>query len=97
MKPVHERQGLVYAARRATWAASSYGITAVRIALRGKGEGRAAAARPGEERLAFVVGSPRSGTSFTGRALGSQPGWVDLGEVPILKAAVPALVQLSRG
>jgi hypothetical protein len=52
--------------------------------------------RPGEERLAFVVGSPRSGTSFTGSALGSQPGWVDLGEVPVLKAAVPKLVQLSR-
>jgi Sulfotransferase family len=96
MQAVHERQGLVRAARQATWAASSYGITAVRVALRGKGEGRAAAARPGEERLAFVVGSPRSGTSFTGRALGSQPGWVDLGEVPVLKAAVPKLVHLSR-
>jgi hypothetical protein len=96
MTTVHERQGLVHAARQATWAASSYGITAVRVALRGKGESRAAAARPGEERLVFVVGSPRSGTSFTGRALGSQPGWVDLGEVPVLKAAVPALIDLSR-
>jgi hypothetical protein len=83
---------LVHAARQATWAASAYGITAVRVALRGKGEGRAAAA---EERLAFVVGSPRSGTSFTGSALGSQPGWVDLGEIPMLKAAVPGLVDLS--
>jgi hypothetical protein len=82
-------------ARQATRAASSYGITAVRVALRGRGGGRAAA-RPGEDRLAFVVGSPRSGTSFTGSALGSQPGWVDLGEVPMLKAAVPKLVQLSR-
>jgi hypothetical protein len=82
-------------ARQATWAASSYGITAVRVALRGRGRGRAVH-RPGEERLAFVVGSPRSGTSFTGSALGSQPGWVDLGEIPILKAAVPKLVQLSR-
>jgi hypothetical protein len=82
-------------ARQATWAASSYGITAVRVALRGRGGGRAAA-RPGEDRLAFVVGSPRSGTSFTGSALGSQPGWVDLGEIPVLKAAVPKLVQLSR-
>src|SRR5205807_81356 len=72
-----------------------YGITAVRVALRGKGEVRAASAQPGEERLAFVVGSPRSGTSFTGSALGSQPGWVDLGEIPVLKAAVPRLVQLS--
>jgi hypothetical protein len=83
-------------ARRATWAASSYGITAVRVALRGKGEVRTRVSRSGEERLAFVVGSPRSGTSFTGSALGSQPGWVDLGEVPVLKAAVPKLVQLSR-
>jgi hypothetical protein len=82
-------------ARQATRAASSYGITAVRVALRGRGGGRAAA-RPGEDRLVFVVGSPRSGTSFTGSALGSQPGWVDLGEVPMLKAAVPRLVQLSR-
>ncbi len=46
-----------------------------------------------EERHAFVVGSPRSGTSFTGSALGSQPGWVDLGEVPLLKAATPRLVE----
>lgn len=83
-------QGLVHAARQATWAASSYGITAVRVALRGRGRHRGA-----EERLAFVVGSPRSGTSFTGSALGSQPGWVDLGEVPVLKAAVPRLAQLS--
>jgi hypothetical protein len=92
---VHEWQGLVHAARQATWAASAYGITAVRVALRGKGGGRLAAARPGEERLTFVVGSPRSGTSFTGSALGSQPGWVDLGEVAMLKAAVPELVELS--
>jgi sulfotransferase family protein len=76
----------VHAARQATWAASAYGATAVRVALRGHGGRRGA-----EERLVFVVGSPRSGTSFTGSALGSQPGWVDLGEVPPLKAAVPRL------
>jgi hypothetical protein len=92
---VHEWQGLVHAARQATWAASAYGITAVRVALRGRAEGRVAATLPREERLAFVVGSPRSGTSFTGTALGSLPGWVDLGEVPLLKAAVPELVDLS--
>ena len=86
----------MHAARQATWAASAYGVTAVRVALRGKGGGRVAAALPREERLAFVVGSPRSGTSFTGSALGSQPGWVDLGEVSVLKAAVPTLVHLSR-
>jgi hypothetical protein len=42
--------------------------------------------------MVFVVGSPRSGTTFVGNALGSQPGFVDLGEVPMLKAAVPRLV-----
>jgi sulfotransferase family protein len=45
----------------------------------------------GEERLLFVIGSPRSGTTFTGAALGAQPGWVDLGEVPLLKRAAPRL------
>ena len=45
-----------------------------------------------ENRMVFVVGSPRSGTTFVGNALGSQPGFVDLGEVPLLKAAVPRLV-----
>jgi len=44
-----------------------------------------------EERLVFVVGSPRSGTTFTGDALGSQPGFVDLDEVTPLKAALPRL------
>jgi hypothetical protein len=45
-----------------------------------------------ENRMVFVVGSPRSGTTFVGNSLGSQPGFVDLGEVPLLKAAVPRLV-----
>jgi len=93
---VHELQGLVHAARQATWAASTYGITAVRVALRGKSKVRVPSARLGEGRLAYVVGSPRSGTSFMGSALGAQPGWVNLGEIPALKAAVPRLVQLSR-
>jgi len=41
----------------------------------------------------FVVGSPRSGTSFTAGAIGGLPRFVDLGEVPLLKAAIPDLVQ----
>ena len=40
----------------------------------------------------FVVGSPRSGTTFTGRALGSLPGFVDLDEVQPWKAAIPELI-----
>ena len=45
-----------------------------------------------DDRLVFVVGSPRSGTTFLAGAIGSLPGFVDLGEVPPLKAAVPELV-----
>jgi hypothetical protein len=61
------------------------------VARRGLRAGQRLPATRSEERLAFVVGSPRSGTSFTGAALGSQPGWVDLGEIPLLKRAVPQL------
>jgi len=46
---------------------------------------------PLDERLVFIVGSPRSGTTFLGRAVGSLPGFVDLGEVAALKASVPEL------
>lgn len=43
-----------------------------------------------EERLVFVVGCPRSGTTFLGRTLGSLPAFVDLGEVTPWKAALPS-------
>jgi len=46
---------------------------------------------PLDDRLVFVVGSPRSGTTFLAAAIGSLPGFVDLGEVAPLKAAIPAL------
>jgi hypothetical protein len=42
-----------------------------------------------DERLVFVFGSPRSGTTFLASAIGSLPGFVDLGEVNPLKAAIP--------
>jgi hypothetical protein len=47
-----------------------------------------------EERLVFVVGCPRSGTTFTGSAIGSLDGFVDLDEVTPLKAALPRLAGL---
>jgi sulfotransferase family protein len=47
---------------------------------------------PLDERFVFVIGSPRSGTSFLGRSIGSLPGFVDLGEVAPHKASVPELV-----
>lgn len=48
-----------------------------------------------DDRLVFVVGSPRSGTTFLGEAIGSLPGFVDLGEVAPLKAAIPELSLLE--
>jgi hypothetical protein len=42
-----------------------------------------------DERMVFVFGSPRSGTTFLADAIGSLPGFVDLGEVNPLKAAIP--------
>jgi hypothetical protein len=66
-------------------AAGLYGRSAVRIARRGRGRGR-------EERLVFVVGSPRSGTTITASLLGSLPGFVDLDEVQPWKAAIPELL-----
>jgi len=62
-----------------------YGRSAIRIARRGRRRGR-------EERLVFVVGSPRSGTSITASVLGSLPGFVDLDEVQPWKAAIPELL-----
>jgi Sulfotransferase family len=67
--------------------------TAGRVALRGGGL-RERLGRP-DERMVFVIGSPRSGTTFVGRALGSLPGFVDLGEVAPLKAAIPELAGAS--
>jgi Sulfotransferase family len=65
--------------------AALYGRSAARIARRRRKLGS-------EERVVFVVGSPRSGTTFTGRALGSLPGFVDLDEVQPWKAAIPGLL-----
>jgi Sulfotransferase family len=48
-----------------------------------------------DDRLVFVVGSPRSGTTFLAGAIGSLPGFVDLGEVAPVKAAVPSLSALA--
>jgi hypothetical protein len=51
----------------------------------------AASARP-----VFIVGSPRSGTTFFAGAVGSIPGFVDLGELAPLKAAIPSLTSASE-
>jgi hypothetical protein len=69
-----------------------YGRSAARVVLRSR-------SRPSlrrETRLIFVVGSPRSGTTFLAGSLGAQPGLVDLGEVKPLKAAIPELTRLPE-
>jgi hypothetical protein len=75
----------VQRARDLAASAALYGRSALRVARRKRRIGA-------EERLVFVVGSPRSGTTFTGSALGSLPGFVDLDEVQPWKAAIPGLV-----
>ena len=55
----------------------------------------AASLRPLDDRIVFVCGCPRSGTTFLAGALGALPGFVDLGEVHPLKAAIPELSALA--
>jgi hypothetical protein len=66
--------------------ALDYAVAGARVAERALGQ------RPRlghEERLIFVVGCPRSGTTFMGRAIGGLPGFIDLSEVTPWKAALP--------
>jgi hypothetical protein len=62
--------------------------------LRSGGVSRASLRAP-DERLVFVFGCPRSGTTFLAGAIGAVPGFVDLGEVHPLKAAIPQLSRLE--
>jgi hypothetical protein len=73
--------------------AGFYASSAGRVLPRGGISPRTRLGR-GEERLVFVVGCPRSGTSFLAGAIGSLPGFVDLGEVTPLKAVLPTLASL---
>jgi hypothetical protein len=50
---------------------------------------------PLDQRIVFVAGCPRSGTSFLARSIGACPGFVDLGEVAAFKAAIPELSTLA--
>ena len=51
---------------------------------------------PRDDRFVFVVGSPRSGTTFLGSAIGSVPGLIDLGEVEPLKDAIRRIAGLDQ-
>lgn len=45
-----------------------------------------------DDRAVFVVGSPRSATTFTAKTLGTVPGFADLGELRPLKRCIPSLI-----
>jgi hypothetical protein len=82
-------------ARNAIHQASLYGRTVARVAQRGLRE-RGGDPELATERVVFVVGSPRSGTTFLAGAIGSVPGFADLTEVTPLKAAIPSLTRLTE-
>jgi Sulfotransferase family len=71
-------------------------LKTTRRLVRQRGLSLAGAKAPLEERMVFVMGSPRSGTTFLAGAIGRLPGFVDLTEVAALKAAIPDLVRLDR-
>jgi DNA-binding transcriptional ArsR family regulator len=72
-----------------------YGGAAARVARRGRKKATSEA-RDATERPVFVVGAPRSGTTFMGSSLGRLPGFVDLGEVGPLKVAIEELAALPE-
>jgi hypothetical protein len=76
-------------------AASLYGRSAARLVVRGGREIRLPRGEPCGKHV-FVVGCPRSGTTFLAEVLGQQPGLIDLGEASPVKAAIPELAQLSE-
>jgi hypothetical protein len=81
--------------RRRAREAALYGQTAGRLLVRGRRAGPGAG-DGAWERIVFVVGSPRSGTTFVGGSLGAMPGFLDLGEVKPLKAAIAWLAPLPE-
>jgi Sulfotransferase family len=68
-----------------------YGTAAARVLARGRKPRLGST----DERLIFVVGCPRSGTTFLAGTLGTHPGLVDLGEVKPVKAAIPELAAME--
>jgi hypothetical protein len=75
--------------------ASLYGRTVARVAQRGFGE-RGGDPDVATEQIVFVVGSPRSGTTFLAGAVGTLAGFVDLGEVRPVKASIARWAGLPK-
>jgi hypothetical protein len=88
--------GATASVTRALRPAGLYAASARRV-LRARGlHGLGERLRQADDRLVFVLGSPRSGTTFLARAIGGVPGFVDLSEVSPHKAAIPELAGLDE-
>lgn len=72
-----------------------YGAAVARVLAR-SGARSLRDADAASERPVFVLGSPRSGTSFVARSLGTVPGFADLGELGPWKAAIPKLASADE-
>lgn len=77
-----ERTSLYVASARRAW--SRYGVHPERLVARA------------DPRSVWIVGSPRSGTSFTAESIGKVTGYADLGELRPLKRAIPLLTTLPH-
>lgn len=89
---MHEAGELLRAAREAAVSLSYIGkSTAHAVESRVRSRKRI---EPGP--ITFVVGSPRSGTTFLAGALAEGAGMVDLGELALLKRRIPQLVELPE-
>ena len=88
---MHEAGELLRAARAAAVSLSYIGKSSAHAVER-----RIRAHRTAAGPLTFVVGSPRSGTTFTAGALAEAADMVDLGEVAALKRRIPDLLELPE-
>jgi hypothetical protein len=92
---VHDPDGIIHGLRDGLMASSLYAQSAGNVLVRGRTWAQLQPPRHTGANI-FVVGSPRSGTTFMGRVLGAQRGCVDLSEVKPIKAAIPRLAALPE-
>jgi hypothetical protein len=92
--PLHDPKG-THLLRQLGSSASLYGAAVGRVLLRARRRD-GADLEVLAERPVFVVGAPRSGTTFVARSIGRLPGFADLGEVAPLKAAIPQLATMPE-
>jgi hypothetical protein len=92
---IHEATALIQGARHAVSTAGLYAATARRASRARHSADPVALDVSATASPVFVVGSPRSGTTFLAGAIGAAPGFADLTEVGPLKAAIPKLTEVD--